>query len=94
VVTAHDLIDSIFRRPAWKDEPGNLRHVTRAQLDYLRRLIDANPEGGAVMRGMGDSLVWMPMGRDKYVLTEDPRGNKHTLMRLANIVPSEAGRLF
>lgn len=91
-MTAHGLIESIFSR--WQDGPGNVRRITRAQLDYLRGLIDADEEGGAVTRGSPGSLVWMPMGRWKYVLTEDLRGEKHTLVKLGNVVASGTGSLF
>ena len=94
-MTAHDLIDSIFQRPPWRGMEGNTRRITRAQLDYLRNLIDADPEGGAVTRGvLLGSTVWMPSGRHKYVLVEDLYGGNHTLERLSNIRPSEVGRLF
>ena len=43
-MTAFDLIDSIFSRPAWRGTPGNVRHITREQLVYLRNLIDADTE--------------------------------------------------
>lgn len=93
-MTAINLIESIFRRAPWKNEPGDMRHITRAQLDYLRNLISAGPEGGAVTRGGVGSLVWMPKGRYKYILTEDPRGNKHTLTRLSSLAALDIGSLF
>jgi hypothetical protein len=93
-MTAHNLIDSIFSRPSWRDDPGNLRRLTPDQLDFLLKLIGKDEEGGAVQRGMGRSIVWMPSGRHKYVVTEDPGGRKHTLTRQANLVASESGRLF
>ena len=92
-MTAHDLISEIFGRPQ-RGVAGNMRRITRAQLGYLRDLMVADPEGAAVERGAPGSLVWMPSGRDKYVLTEDLVGNKHTLTRLSNIVPSGMGNLF
>jgi hypothetical protein len=92
-MTAHQLIDSIFSRPQmWL--PGNMRRITRAQLDFLVNLIDEDEEGGAVEKGSGSSLVWMPSGRHKYVITEDASGGKHTLTRMSNLVASSAGRLF
>ncbi len=42
-------------------------------------------------RGASRSLVWTPSGRNKYVLTDDVIGGKHTLTRLSNIVASDAG---
>jgi hypothetical protein len=91
-MTAHELIDSIFSKP--QGGPGHLRRITRRQLDYLRSLIEADEEGGAVREGAPGSLIWMPMGRWKYVLTEDRLGDKHMLTRLGNIVPSGTGKLF
>jgi hypothetical protein len=93
-MTAHDLIDSIFSRPPWLGMPGNIRHLTPDQLDFLLKLIGKDEEGGAVQWGTGRSLVWTPSGRHKYIVTEDPGGRKHTLTRLANSVASESGRLF
>ena len=94
LMTAYDLIDSIFARPA-RGVDGSSRRITTAQLDYLIDLIGRDEEGAAIQRGRGKSLVWMPSGRNKYVVTEDPTGgDKHTLARLANFVPSGQGRLF
>jgi hypothetical protein len=99
-MTAHDLIASIFSRPPRGGSgsgqiAGNMRRITRAQLDFLRALIAEDEEGGAMQPGRGLSFVWMPSGRDKYVITEDPSGgDRHALIRLANIVPSGMGRLF
>lgn len=93
-MTAHELIESIFRR-AQPGLPGNMRRITTSQLKYLRDLIGADEEGAAVTRGLSNSLVWMPSGRHKYVLTEDPTGgNRHTLTRMSNLVASDAGSLF
>lgn len=92
-MTAHDLIADIFGRPQ-RGAPGNMRRITRAQLDYLRDLIGADPECAAVERGAPGSLIWMLHGRDKYVLTEDLAGNQHTLTRLSNISASNSGMLF
>lgn len=95
VETAHDLIESIFARASWGGMAGNMRRLTPDQLSFLRNLIDKDPEGGAVTRGDRGSMVWMPSGRHKYVITEDPtNGTKHTLTRLSNLVASESGRLF
>jgi hypothetical protein len=92
-MTAHDLIADIFSRTQGGVE-GNMRRITRAQLDLLVELIGEDEDGGAVQRGMGGSFVWMPAGRQKYIITEDARGGRHTLMRLANIRASASGSLF
>lgn len=74
---------------------GNVRRLTPRQLAELRRLIDIDPECGAVKRGAPGSLIWMPSGRHKYVITEDTTGgDKHTLTRLSNIGASGCGSLF
>jgi hypothetical protein len=93
-MTAHDLIDSIFSQAAWGVAAANVRRITPRQLLKLRELIDEDPEGGAAKPGAPGSLVWMPSGRHKYILTEDLHGTKHTLTRLSNICASESGRLF
>jgi len=93
-MTPFDLIDSIFSRAPWRGMSGNQRHITRDQLVYLRDLIDADPEAAKVKRGAPGSLVWMPSGRHKYILTEDLIGEKHTLTRLSNIAASGMGSLF
>jgi len=93
-MTAFDLIDSIFSRPAFGVAQGNIRSISDRQYAKLRELIGEDPEGGAVTTGTGGSLVWMPSGRHKYILTEDLRTGKHTLTRLSNIIASESGRLF
>jgi hypothetical protein len=93
-MTAHELIADIFRRPQ-DGVAANMRIITRAQLDFLASLIGEDEDGGALERGRGLSFIWMPRGRDKYVVTEDPRGGRrHTLLRLSNIVPSGSGSLF
>lgn len=92
-MTAHDLIDSIFRRPS-PGLPGNQRRITRAQMKYLRDLIGQDDEGSAIGQGDRGALVWMPRGRWKYILAEDPIGDKHTLTKLGNLRPTDAGKLF
>lgn len=93
-MTAHGLIADIFGR-AQPGLPGNMRRITAAQLKYLRDLIDQDEEGNAARRGDRGSIVWMPSGRWKYVLTEDTSGReKHTLTKLGNLTPTDAGRLF
>ncbi|MGB7986544.1 MAG: hypothetical protein WCF54_15355, partial [Terracidiphilus sp.] len=57
-------------------------------------LIDSDAEAAAVTRGAPGSLVWMPSGRYKYVLTEDLTGEKHTLSRLKSLTATGAGNLF
>jgi hypothetical protein len=92
-MTAHDLIDSIFRRHQ-DGIAGNMRRITRPQLDFLLRLIGEDEEGGAVASDGPGVLVWMPSGRHKYVITEDPRGDRHTLDRRSNLIATPSGMLF
>jgi hypothetical protein len=92
-MTAHNLISDIFSR-SQTGIADNMRRITRPQLNLLIKLIGENEESGAVQRGSGGSLVWMPRGLDKYVITEDPRGNKHTLTHLSNLIPTGMGSLF
>lgn len=95
-MTAHDLIADIFRRNGpWNNGmPANVRCITGAQLDLLCRLIGQDKDAGAVEAGGPGETIWKPMGGDKYVITEDPRGKRHTLARLASTVPVGMGSLF
>jgi len=92
-VTAHSFIDELFSRPAW-DLASNMRRLTQPQLELLRRLIGEDEEGGALHPGMNGGFVWMPSGRQKYIVAVDAGGRKRTITRLANIDASDAGRLF
>ena len=92
-MTAHGFIDQLFSRPSFGLD-GNMRRLTPGQLDLLRNLIGEDEEGGAVQRGANGSLIWMPSGRPKYVITEDPRGGKHILARFSNLKASASGSLF
>ncbi len=92
-MTAHDLIASIFGR-VQDGMPGNMRRITRAQLDFLVRLIGEDQEGGAMQASGPGVSAWTPSGRNKYIIREDLRGNRHVLERMANIVPTGVGLLF
>jgi hypothetical protein len=91
--TAHDLIASIFSRPQ-QGVAGNMRRITRRQMLFLKDLIGQDEEGGALRPGSLNSLVWMPRGRMKYVITEDVSGEKHTLTKLMMPVAVDEGSLF
>jgi hypothetical protein len=93
MMTAHDLIASIFARHQ-EGVPGHQRRITQAQYDYLRRLIDADEEGGAFKPCGPGEMLWAPSGRNKYVLTEAIAGKRLMLTRLSNVVPSGMGMLF
>jgi hypothetical protein len=92
-VTAFDLIDSIFSRHQ-EGVAGNVRNISPEQFQYLSDLIDADPEGGAVRRGQGDSFIWMPSGRHKYALTRFAGSRRCTLTKFSTIDASAMGRLF
>lgn len=87
------LIDDIFRRPQRGNE-NNVRRVSPAQLKYLRDLIESEGPRAAIRQGAPGSLIWMPSGPSKYILTEDLSGNRHTLTRLLNLETGDAGSLF
>jgi hypothetical protein len=90
---ALDLIADIFARPQRGAAP-DLRRITTGQLDLLLELIGEDQHAGAVQRGLGRSVVWTPPGTQKYVVTEDARGDKHTLMRLRAVDAAAIGMLF
>jgi hypothetical protein len=92
-MTAFELIEDIFRRPQ-KGVAGNVRRISTAQLVYLRNLIEQEGPDEAIRRGLGGSLTWMPAGRNKYVITDDAVGDKHTLTRMSNLTASPSGSLF
>lgn len=93
-MTAHSFIDQLFSRPGY-GEASNVRRLTDDQIKLMLDLIGQDEEGGAVRRGQGRSIVWMPSGRWKYAVTEDPlKRGKNTVARIGNTVPSDAGRLF
>ena len=95
-MTAHDLIDDIFRRNGpWNNGlPANVRCITGAQLDWLRRLIGQDKDAGAVESGGPGETIWTPAAGDKYVIAEDPRHKRHTIERLSSTVPVGMGSLF
>jgi hypothetical protein len=97
-MTAKQLITEIFSRPQNGVSP-DMRRLTARQFIWLRDLImsevgSRRAEAGIVHKGDGGSLVWTPAGPNKYVLSEDQAGAKHSLMRLANLGTQGAGSLF
>lgn len=92
-MTAHDLIAQWYGK-AQQGVAGNMRYITVAQLDLLRKLIEEDEEGGALQPGRGRSFLWTPSGRDKYVVTEGDGGRRNSITRLANLRASPAGSLF
>jgi hypothetical protein len=92
-MTAYQLIDDIFSRPQ-ANVAGNMRYITERQFKWLVDLIGADEEGSAVTQGANGGLVWMPSGRYKYVLSYMPSLERRSIMKLANLKPSDAGTLF
>lgn len=92
-MTAFDLIDSIFAR-VQPDRPGNERGITGKQLTYLKDLIGADPEGGAIRQRGRNVWQWMPAGRVKYEITEDFATGRHKIARLSSGIPTGTGHLF
>lgn len=92
-MTAYDLIASIFGR-VQRGMPGNARVISRGQLNLLRALIGEDEEGGAMKSDGPGRSIWAPSGRNKYVITEDLRGDRHVLERHSNLLPSGMGSLF
>jgi hypothetical protein len=92
-MTAHELIADIFSR-VQDGRPGHQRGISRAQLDFLRKLIDEDEDGGAVQATGAGKTIWMPSGRNKYEIKEDLTGNRHVLTKLSNLAATGCGRLF
>jgi hypothetical protein len=92
-MTAHDFIAQLFGR-VQTGVASNMRYVTAPQFDLLEKLIGQDEEGGAVRRGINGSFTWMPSGRWKYVLSNDPGSGRRSIMRLMSPTPTGAGRLF
>jgi hypothetical protein len=90
-MTAHDLITDIFSRV--QGGPGNVRYITVRQLNEVRRLISIDKDRAAVRAEAPGVTVWTPTGGEKYVITEDLRGKRHTLTR-STIETSGSGMLF
>lgn len=99
-MTPTDLVAQWFAKYQ-QGVAGNVRFITLAQIDLLRQLAEQQDEFAqscgelsAIQRGHGRSFVWMPKGRDKYVITAAQDGRRNTITRLANIGASGAGKLF
>jgi hypothetical protein len=92
-MTALELIDDIFSRPQLAATP-DVRRITRDQVKYLRDLIELAGPAGRIQKGAPGSLIWSPEGLYRYVVTEDLRGNLHTLARLSKTPPADGWLLF
>lgn len=92
-MTAFDLIDSIFAR-VQLGTPGHQRRITQQQYDYLRGLIEEDPEGSAFRAHGPGEMIWMPSGRTKYILSEEGPGRKRMLTKMGSLQASAMGRLF
>jgi hypothetical protein len=92
-MTAFELIDSFFARP----QPGRASHerrITTRQLGYLKDLIGADPEGGAMAPAGPGVWYWTPAGRNKYEITEDYGKAGHKIARLSSGRVTGTGQLF
>lgn len=92
-MTAEYLVTEIFSRPQLGMD-SERRRLTERQFVALRDLMLKEEPKGTVHTGLGGSLVWMPPGPLKYVLTEDRERWKHQLTRMTSAAPAESGRLF
>jgi hypothetical protein len=88
-MTALGLIDSIFSR-VQPGVPGHQRRISIEQRQFLVDLIGEDPEGAALKPNGPGEMIWMPRGKHKYIIGEQPR----MLTRLSSLKASEAGRLF
>jgi len=94
-MTAQQLIWDIFSRSQNIQAP-DMRNLSAEQFAYLRDLIEleASAAPATLRKGESGSLVWMPPGADKYILTEYAPTGRHSLTRLPNYGLQGAGMLF
>lgn len=99
-MTPADLIAQWFAKHQ-ENVASNIRFVTLAQIDLLRKLaeeedefLQQSGEPCALQPGSGRSFVWMPKGCDKFIITEGRDSRRNTITRLSNVQASGAGRLF
>lgn len=95
-MTAAYLVNEIFSRPQ-QGVASDIRLLTERQFVALRGLMlsdKARAGGTAYIAGLEGSLVWMPPGPLKFVLTEDRVRSKYLLTRMRTAAPAESGRLF
>lgn len=92
-MAAFEFIDEILSRHQ-SGVPGNERWITANQRAKILELIGEHEESGALRGNAGGSLIWMPKGRRKFVLSDHNNCKRHKLTVLANLVESESGRLF
>jgi hypothetical protein len=91
-MTAAELIADIFSRPQER-MPETMRRITGDQLRYLRGLI-ALESPSRIQYGRGRILTWTSRDNQKWLLTEDMFGKKHSLTRLANLEGEGQASLF
>ena len=92
-MTAAYLVSEIFSRPQ-QGIASEIRVLSERQFVVLRGLMLDEEQKGTVRAGQGGSLIWMPRGPLKYVLTEDRVRLKYFLTRMSTAAPAESGRLF
>jgi hypothetical protein len=72
----------------------DVRRITPDQVKYLRDLIEQAGPAARIQTGAPGALVWSPEGLHRYVVTEDLRGSRHTLVRLSKAPSADCGLLF
>lgn len=93
-MTARELVSQWFARPQ-SGVASNLRFVTVAQIDLLRKLLEEEPlQDGELHPGRGRSFAWLPAGLWRYVVTEGDGGRRNTIMMFPNVEQIASGRLF
>ncbi|MFC5861079.1 hypothetical protein ACFPT7_02105 [Acidicapsa dinghuensis] len=80
-MTAEYLVAEIFSRTQ-RVVDSDVRVLTERQFAALRGLILSEEPKGTVLRGDGGSMVWMPPGPLKYVLTEYRASGRRSLTRM------------
>ncbi len=95
-MSAHSFIDELYQRDGYWNRglTAEKRRITPGQYAKLLDLIGRDEDGGALTKGMGGSLVWMPRGRNKWVITEELGGKSYVLTKMMSLAASDSGRLF
>ena len=94
-MTARGLIEQIFsRRQAGVES--NLRYITPAQLELLRKLVDEDRAAAAIGElwpGFNDGFVWLPGDGNHYIVTQDAGRRRRSILWL-RVQSAETPSLF